>query len=59
MDEKTKLHLALIQVENCISLLTKNQYGHYMCGKLHPVKYEIKRQIELLTNSNNYIKIEQ
>lgn len=54
MDEKTKLHLALIQVDNCLNLLAGNAYENYMCGKLYGIKYEINRQ---LTNLNSQSKI--
>ena len=49
MNEKTKLILALIQVENIIKLLEDNQFERYMSTQLNGVYYELKRQITNLT----------
>ena len=57
MDDKTKLILAQIQVDNLLNLLKGNPYENYLCGKLHGIKYELQRQMGLLTNTNNSIKI--
>jgi len=46
--EQTKLILAQMQVENLIKLLKDNPYENYMCGKLHGVKYELMRQINIM-----------
>jgi hypothetical protein len=57
MDDKTKLILAQTQVDNLLNLLKGNPYENYLCGKLHGIKYELQRQMGLLTNTNNSIKI--
>jgi len=44
---ETKLHLALMQTHNILSLLKGNPYENYMCGKLYGIKYELERQISL------------
>ena len=59
MTEKEKIILAQMQVENLLNLLKGNSYENYMCGKLHGVKYELKRQYNCLTNTNCYTTIEE
>ena len=59
MTEKEKIILAQMQVENLLILLKGNQYENYMCSKLCGVKYELKRQLSLLTNTNCYTTIEE
>ena len=59
MTEKEKLILAQMQVDNLLNLLQGNPYENYMCGKLHGVKYELKRQFCNLTGTNLYTKIER
>jgi hypothetical protein len=49
INEKTKLILALNQVENVVNLLDGNEYEKYMCAKLNGVYYELQRQITNLT----------
>jgi len=56
--EKDKLILAQMQVDNLLNLLQGNPYENYMCGKLHGVKYELKRQFCNLTGENYYSKME-
>jgi len=51
MTEQQKLILAHQQVNNLLNLLKGNAYENYMCGKLHGIKYELQRQMSLLTNS--------
>ena len=51
MTEQQKLILAQMQVENLLSLLKGNVYENYMCGKLYGIRYELQRQMSLLTNS--------
>jgi len=57
MTEKEKLILAQMQVENLLLLLKGNAYENYMCGKLHGIRYELRRQLCLLTNTNYYTKM--
>ena len=59
MTEKEKIILAQMQVENLLNLLKGNSYENYMCGKLHGVGYELKRQLSLLTNTNYYTTIKE
>jgi hypothetical protein len=55
MDEKTKLILALEQINNIIELIADNEYQQYMFLHLNPVYYELERQ---LTNFTIADKIE-
>jgi len=57
MNEQTKLILASYQVDNLLSLLKGNPYENYMCGKLYGIKYELERQLRLLTNPPQLSKI--
>ena len=59
MTEKAKLILAQMRVENLLNLLHGNAYENYMCGKLYGIKYELERQLSLLTNKNYYTKIKE
>ena len=59
MTEEAKLHLALMQTHNMLNLLKGNQYENYMCGKLHGVKYELERQLSLLTNNKKSSTIKE
>lgn len=59
MTEKEKLILAQMQIDNLLVLLQGNAYENYMCGKLHGVGYELKRQLSLLTNTNYYTTIKE
>jgi hypothetical protein len=56
--EKEKLILAQMQVNNLLNLLQGNSYENYMCGKLHGIQHELKRQFCNLTGENYYSKIE-
>lgn len=55
MDEKSKLILALDQINSIIELIADNEYQQYMFLHLNPVYYELERQ---LTNFNIADKIE-
>jgi hypothetical protein len=56
MNEQTKLILALMQIENLISLLQQNPYQQYLHSRLIQMQVEINRQ---LTNTNLYTKIKE
>lgn len=56
MNEKTKLILALHQIENLTSLLDNNDYQTYFHSHLIPIQVELQRQ---LTNVNSYSKIKE
>jgi len=51
MTEQQKLILAHQQVNNLLNLLKGNVYENYMCGKLYGIRYELQRQMSLLTNT--------
>lgn len=48
MDDKTKLILALMQIENISNLMKDNEYEHFMVSHLFPLKVEIERQLSHL-----------
>jgi len=56
MSEQTKLILALMQIDNIISLIEDNEYQKFMYGHLVSVKVELQRQLTNLTHSS---KIEE
>jgi len=57
MDQKTKLILAQMQVENIYELLKEGPYAGFFSSHLFPIKFEIERQLSLLTNTNYYTKM--
>lgn len=59
MDEQTKLILALYQVDGITQLTKDNEYQHYLWCKLSSIKCELERQLDNLTNTNVYTKIEE
>jgi hypothetical protein len=59
MDSKTKLIFAQIQVENIYELLKDGPYAAFFASHLLPIKFEIERQMTLLTNANYYTKIKE
>jgi hypothetical protein len=48
MNDKTKLILAMMQVENIINLMKENEYEHFMVSHLIPLKVEMERQLSNL-----------
>jgi hypothetical protein len=56
MNERTKLLLALSQVEGISKLMKDNEYEHYIITLLNPVQAELQRQ---LTNQTKSIKIKE
>tara|TARA_Y100000401_G_scaffold16382_2_gene11096 strand:- start:7381 stop:7551 length:171 start_codon:yes stop_codon:yes gene_type:complete len=52
MDEKTRLILALYQVEGITQLTKDNEYKHYLYCKLSSIKCELERQLTNLTKSD-------
>lgn len=56
---ETKLHLALMQVNNIVELMKGNPYESFIYNKLIGVQVELNRQMSLLTNSKHYHKIEE
>ena len=59
MNKQTKLILALQQTENIYSLLQEGEYAAFFASHLLPVKFEIERQLNCLTNTNSYTKIKE
>ena len=59
MDQKTKLHLALMQTNNILSLMEGNQYEQFMRNKLIALQVEMNRQLSLLTSTKQYHRIEE
>ena len=59
MDQRTKLHLALMQTNNILSLMQGNQYEQFMRNKLIPLQVEMNRQLSLLTSTKQYHRIEE
>jgi len=57
MNQKTKLILALQQVENISNLLKDGPYYGFLSSHLLPVKFEVERQLSLLTNTTDCTKI--
>ena len=48
MDEKTKLILAIIQVENLVSITKDNEWKDFLYGHLMTIQVELERQLSLL-----------
>jgi predicted RNA-binding protein with EMAP domain len=59
MDQKTKLILAQMQIENVRNLLQDGQYAGFFTSHLLPIKFEIERQLANLTNTNLYTKMKE
>ena len=58
MNPKEKIILAQIQIDNLIELTKDLQYQAFIKSHLLPVKYELQRQMHLLTASKEYSKIQ-
>lgn len=56
MNERTKLILALNQIENITALTSDNEYKSYLISHLIPIQTELSRQLTNLTRS---IKIKE
>ena len=59
MTEEVKLHLALMQTNNIISLIEGNQYESFMKSKLIALQVEINRQLSVLTNNKKSSTIKE
>ena len=57
MDEQTKLILALHQVDGITGLTKNNPYKQFIYQHLSSIKYELERQLGLLTNPPQLSKI--
>ena len=58
MTNKERIILADMQINNLLELTKDLQYTADLKSHLLPVKYELQRQIHLLTGSKNYHKME-
>jgi hypothetical protein len=58
MNQKEKIILAQMQIDNLIELTKDLQYQAFIKSHLLPVKYELQRQMHLLTSSKEYSKIQ-
>jgi len=45
MNDKTKLILALMQIDNLTKLLEGNEYQHFLNSKLISARIELQRQL--------------
>ena len=59
MTPKEKIILAEMQINNLLELTKDLQYTAFIKSHLLPVKYELQRQVHLLTGSNYYNRIEE
>jgi hypothetical protein len=59
MNQKEKIILAQIQINNLIELTKDLQYTAFITSHLLPVRYELQRQMHLLTGTNYYNRIEE
>jgi len=58
-DPEEILSIALAQVENLTLLLEDNEYKTFLYNHLIPIKYELQRQLNNLTNTSPYSKIDE
>ncbi len=58
MNHKERIILAQMQIDNLLTLTQDLQYQGFLSSHLLPVKYELQRQLHLLTSSEQYSKIQ-
>jgi len=58
MNNKERIILAQMQIDNLLNLTKDLQYQGFLSSHLLPVKYELQRQMHLLTASKEYSKIQ-
>ena len=58
MKNKERIILAQMQIDNLLNLTKDLQYQGFLSSHLLPVKYELQRQLHLLTSSEQYSKIQ-
>ena len=56
MNEQTKLILALMQIDNLISLIDGNEYQQFLYGHLISIQVELQRQLTKTQHSSKMIK---
>ena len=59
MNQKERIILAEMQINNLLTLTEDLQYTAFIKSHLLPVKYELQRQCHLLTGTNYYNRIEE
>ena len=59
MSEKERLLIALFQLENIVFLTENNEWKNYLYNYLSPVKYELERQLNNLTDTIDHSKIKE
>jgi len=59
MNQKERIILAEMQINNLLTLTEDLQYTAFIKSHLLPVKYELQRQVHLLTGTNYYNRIEE
>jgi len=59
MNNKERIILAQIQIDNLLTLTQELQYQGFLSSHLLPVKYELQRQYQLLTNTKEETKIKK
>jgi hypothetical protein len=59
MTNKERIILAQMQIDNLLNLTKELQYQGFLTSHLLPVKYELQRQLHLLTGTNYYNRIEE
>lgn len=59
MRDETKLHLALMQIDNISNLIKGNEYERFLVSHLIPLKVEFERQLSHLTETSPYTKIKE
>jgi hypothetical protein len=52
MNTETKIHFALMQIENVSNLIAGNEYEHFFVSHLVPIQIELQRQLTNLTHSS-------
>ena len=58
MKNKERIILAQMQIDNLLTLTQDLQYQGFLTSHLLPVKYELQRQLHLLTSTEQYSKIQ-
>jgi len=59
VNNEAKLHLALMQTNNILSLIKGNKYEQFMSNQVITLQVELNRQLSLLTSTKNYHRIEE
>jgi len=59
MTNKERIILAQMQIDNLLNLTKELQYQGFLTSHLLPVRYELQRQLHLLTSTQNYNRIEE